>query len=91
MKQIISLSVPSMIGREKEYVNNAIDLEWVSTGGTYVNSFENAIAEYVGIPFSVACQSGTSGLHLALLASGVRQGQEVIVPALTFVAAVNPV
>jgi aminotransferase in exopolysaccharide biosynthesis len=91
MKQFIPLSVPNLKGRELEYVTHAIETEWVSTAGPYIKDFEKKIAEYVGVPDAVACQNGTSGLHLALVACGVTAGDEVIVPTLTFIAAVNPV
>lgn len=90
-KKNIPLSVPNLKGRELEYVTKAIETEWVSTAGLYINDFEQEIAKYVGTNNAVACQSGTSGLHLALLACGVGLGDEVIVPTLTFIAAVNPV
>lgn len=87
----IPLSVPNFSGNEKEYVNDAVVSEWVSTGGSKVGGFEEKLAEYTGMPSAVACCSGTAGLHLALLAAGVKPGEEVIVPTLTFIAAVNPV
>ncbi len=90
-KEFIPLSVPNLKGKELDYVTEAIKTEWVSTGGTYICDFEKEIARYVHVPCAAACQSGTSGLHLALLAIGVQAGEEVIVPTLTFVAAVNPV
>ncbi|MHB8129438.1 MAG: LegC family aminotransferase [Mobilitalea sp.] len=91
MSKFIPLSVPNLRGRELEYVTHAIETEWVSTAGPYITEFEQKIAEYVGVPEAVACQNGTSGLHLALLTCGVTKGDEVIVPTLTFIAAVNPV
>ena len=91
MKQLIPLSVPNLKGRELEYVTHAIETEWVSTAGPYITEFEQKLAKYVGAVDAVACQNGTSGLHLALLACGVTQGDEVIVPTLTFIAAINPV
>lgn len=90
-QNIIPLSVPNLKGRELEYVTKAIETEWVSTAGPYINDFEREIARYVGTKDAVACQNGTSGLHLALLICGVTAGDEVIVPTLTFIAAVNPV
>jgi aminotransferase in exopolysaccharide biosynthesis len=87
----ILLSVPNLKGRELEYVTHAIETEWVSTAGPYISDFENRIAEYVGAVGAVACQNGTAGLHLALMVCGVKAGDEVIVPTLTFIAAVNPV
>ena len=63
----------------------------MSTGGSLVPKFEQAVASYVGMPGAVACNSGTSGLHLAMMMAGVGRGDEVLVPTLTFIAAVNPV
>ena len=91
MAKFIPLSVPNFSGHEKEYVNEAVVSEWVSTGGSKVSDFEQAIADYVGMPRAVACNSGSSGLHLAAMVAGVQRGDEVIVPSLTFIAAVNPV
>ncbi len=91
MEQWIPLSVPNLKGKELEYVTHAIETEWVSTAGPYITDFENRLAEYVRSKGAIACQSGTAGLHLALLACGVESGDEVIVPTLTFIAAVNPV
>lgn len=87
----IPLSVPNLKGNEKKYVLDAIEKEWVSTGGEYINKFEENIAKYVDVPLAVSCQSGTSGIHLSLIEAGVKSGCEVIVPTLTFIAAVNPV
>lgn len=91
MEKFIPLSVPNLKGNEQKYVNNAIAEEWVSTAGNYVNLFEKNMAEYLGVSGTVACQSGTAGLHVALRLSDVCQGDAVIVPTLTFIAAVNPV
>lgn len=91
MKKFIPLSVPNLKGNELKYVVDAVEQEWVSTGGAYINKFEEAIAEYLNVDGAVACQSGTAGLHLSLLLSGVDAGDEVIVPTLTFIAAVNPI
>lgn len=91
MKNFIPLSVPNLNGKELEYVSKAIETEWVSTGGPYVNEFEEKIADYVNIKGAVSCQNGTSGLHIALLVCGISSGDEVIVPTLTFIAAVNPI
>lgn len=91
MDKFIPLSVPNLRGNELKYITEAIEEEWVSTAGPFINQFEEKISEYVQVKNAVACQSGTAGLHLALLACGVSKGEEVIVPTLTFVAAVNPV
>lgn len=90
-EKFIPLSVPNLKGRELEYVTHAVETEWVSTAGPYVSDFEKAVAEYVGTPGAVACQSGTAGLHIALQLCGVTREDLVLVPTLTFIAAVNPV
>ncbi len=90
-KSFIPLSVPNFSGREQEYVQQAVVSEWVSTGGSKVGEFEQALASYVDMPNAVACASGTAGLHLAMLVAGIGEGDEVLAPALTFIAAVNPV
>lgn len=90
-EKFIPLSVPNLKGKELEYVTHAIETEWVSIGGPYVNEFEIKIAEYTMCKGAVACQNGTSGIHIALKVCGVTKDDEVIVPTLTFIAAVNPV
>ncbi|MCL2365886.1 MAG: LegC family aminotransferase [Oscillospiraceae bacterium] len=87
----IPLSVPNIGKKELEYVTEAVSDGWVSSVGAFVNRFEEDMAAYVKTPGAVACQSGTAGLHLSLISLGVRQGDLVIVPTLTFIAAVNPV
>lgn len=91
MNKFIPLSVPNLKGRELEYVTSAVKTEWVSTGGPYINDFEGNIAAYVKSKGAVSCQNGTSGLHIALQLCNVTRDDEVIVPTLTFIAAVNPV
>jgi aminotransferase in exopolysaccharide biosynthesis len=90
-KKFIPLSVPNLKGKELEYVTHAVETEWVSTGGPYVNDFELKVAEYAKCIGAVSCQNGTSGLHIALEVCGITKEDEVIVPTLTFIAAVNPV
>lgn len=90
-QKFIPLSVPNLKGKELEYVTHAVETEWVSTGGPYVNDFEMKVAEYAKCKGAVSCQNGTSGLHIALEVCGVTKADEVIVPTLTFIAAVNPV
>ncbi|MGS2777502.1 LegC family aminotransferase [Robertmurraya sp. GLU-23] len=90
-QKFIPLSVPNLKGKELEYVTHAVETEWVSTGGPYVNEFEEKTAKYVKAKGAVSVQNGTSGLHIALQVCGVTKEDEVIVPTLTFIAAVNPV
>lgn len=90
-ERFIPLSVPNLKGNELKYSTEAIKDEWVSTGGSYINLFEKNIANYLGIDGAVAVQSGTAGLHLSLIQSGVKNGEEVLTVSLTFIAAVNPI
>lgn len=88
---MIPLSIPNFEGNEEKYVADAVGQGWVSTGGAYVDTLENKIAEYTCTAGSVACQSGTAALHMSLVECGVGQNDIVLVPTLTFIAAVNPV
>ena len=81
MSEFIPLSVPNFGAREAELAGQAITSGWVSTSGGKVTEFEEALAAYVGMPRAVACNAGTSALHLAAMAAGItRRGHEVIVP-----------
>ena len=91
MKRFVPLSIPNFNGNEKKYVDDALEQGWVSTGGAYITRLEQQLAEFLKVDKAAACQSGTSGLHLALVECGVQPGDMVIVPTLTFIAAVNPV
>lgn len=91
MVKFVPLSIPSFEGNEKKYVNEALDQGWVSTGGAYITKLEQKMAEFLHTGNVAACQSGTSALHLSLIEAGVIPGDAVIVPPLTFIAAVNPV
>ncbi len=87
----IQLSVPNLDMKIVDNLKECIETGWVSTGGRFIMEFEQKMAKYVGIFDAVSAQSGTAGLHVALRILGVEVGDEVIVPTLTFVAAVNPV
>lgn len=91
MSRFVPLSIPNFEGNERKYVDEAIDQGWVSTGGAYITKLEEQLASFLDVFNVAACQSGTSGLHLALVDCGVQPGDMVIVPTLTFIAAVNPV
>ncbi len=71
------------------YVKQCIDTGWVSSAGAFVDRFEQMLAEYTGSPHAVAVVNGTAALHVALELAGVRDGDEVLMPALTFVATAN--
>lgn len=91
MGRFIPLSIPNFEGNERKYVDDAIDQGWVSTGGAYITKLEQEMAKFLHTDNVAACQSGTSALHLSLIEIGVKPGDMVIVPPLTFIAAVNPV
>lgn len=91
MGRFVPLSIPNFEGNERKYVDDALDQGWVSTGGAYITELEEKLAEFLHVEKTAAVQSGTSALHLSLIACGVQPGDMVIVPTLTFIAAVNPV
>ena len=91
MKREIPLSVPNLNHDIIRNLTECIETGWVSTGGRFIAEFESKFAKYVGMDAAVSTQSGTAGLHLALKVLGIEAGDEVIVPTLTFLAAINPV
>ena len=85
------LHEPVFAGNEQKYVSECIESGLVSSVGGFVGRFESGLADFVGSPTAVAAVNGTSALHLALVALGVKPGDEVIVPALSFVATASAV
>lgn len=77
--------------RETAYVMEALKSGWVSSLGRYVDAFEEQFARYCGVRHAVSVSNGTVGLHLALKVLGIGEGDEVIIPDLTFVATANAV
>jgi perosamine synthetase len=88
---VIPISNPALIGNEQKYVAECLETSWISSIGPYVTGFEEAFARFCGSAHAVTCSNGTTALHLALLALGVKPGDEVIVPTLTYVATANAV
>ena len=86
-----SLHQPEFRGREWEYLKDCIDTGWVSSVGSYVDRFESDLRQVTGAGHAIATCNGTAALHMCLLLAGVRGGDEVIVPTLTFVATANAV
>lgn len=91
MGKFIPLSIPNFEGNEEKYVVDAIASTFVSTVGGYVSRLEKDLAAFLNVENVAVCQSGTSALHLSLVEADVKPGDVVLVPPLTFIAAVNPV
>ena len=91
MTKFIPVSRPSIGEKEIAYVSDAIASGWVSSLGPYIESFERGFAEFVGTNYALTASNGTTGLHLALVAAGIKAGDEVVVPDLTFIATANAV
>jgi perosamine synthetase len=87
----IPLHEPKFIGNEKQNLEECIDSTFVSSVGKFVDLFEENIASYTGSKYAIATSNGTSALHISLLLSGVRVGDEVITQPLTFVATCNAI
>ena len=87
----VPLSSVSIGEREQRYVREAMDATMISSAGPNVAAFEKLLAKRIGVAYVIATASGTSALELALPALGIKAGDEVIVPALTFVSPVAAV
>ncbi len=87
----IALHEPNFAGNEWAYVKECLDTGWVSSVGKFVDRFEQDLADYTGAKRAVAVVNGTAALHVCLLLVGVEQGDEVLVPTLTFIATANAV
>lgn len=82
---------PSLNGNEKEYLLDCIDSNWISSKGKYVEKFEDSFSKLLGIDHSASVSNGTVALHVSLIALGIGEGDEVIVPTFTYIAAVNAI
>ncbi|MEZ5010008.1 MAG: DegT/DnrJ/EryC1/StrS aminotransferase family protein [Chitinophagales bacterium] len=82
---------PLLNGNEKKYVLDCLDSTWISSKGKYVDQFETEFAKYLNVRSAATVSNGTVALHLALLALGIGEGDEVIVPTLTYIASVNAI
>ena len=85
------LHEPIFSSLEQQYVRDCIDSTYVSSVGDFVNRFEDAICSYTGAKYAVATVNGTAALHLGLLVAGIANGDEVLIPTLSFVATANAV
>ena len=82
---------PSLEGNEERYLLDAFRSTWISSAGKYIELFEKAFCNFVGVKHGIAVATGTAALHLALAAIGVGRGDEVLVPDFTFPATANAV
>lgn len=87
----INMAEPVFNGNEKKYLDECIDTGWVSANGRFVNEFEEKFAEFCGTRYALSCSNGTVSLHLCLMGLGIGPGDEVIMPALTYIATANSV
>lgn len=88
---MIPVYQPTLGEKEKQNVTECLDSTWISSKGKFVKEFERDFSAYIGTKYGTAVNNGTVALHLALLALGIGKGDEVIVPALTYVASVNTI
>ena len=87
---MINLSVPNLSMDILDNLKECLESGWVSTGGRFIPEFETKVKNYMKTKFAAGVQSGTAGLHMSLQVLGVQRDEEVFVPTLTFIAAVNP-
>lgn len=87
----VPLHAPEFSGAEWDMVKDCLDTGWVSSVGSYVDRFERNVASICGVAHGIAMVNGTAALHLALRVVGVAQGDEVLLPAMTFVATANAI
>lgn len=76
---------PELTDLEKDHVNRCLSSNWLSWRGPFVKEFEQHFAEFIGVSYTSATCNGTSSLHLALMLLGIKAGDEVIIPALTYI------
>lgn len=85
------IAAPNLAGKELTYLIDAFLSTWISSTGKYIENFEKEFSKFCGTKYAVAVSNGTVALHLALTVLGIKEGDEVIVPDLTFAATINAV
>jgi len=91
VKKRIFLASPMLCGREMDFVNKAVEDNWIAPLGPSVDGFEREMCEYAGAKYAVAMNSGTAAIHMALRYAGVKKGDKVFCSSLTFSASCNPI
>lgn len=89
--KIIPVCEPTLGGKEKEYVLDCLESNWISSAGKYIPAFEEKFAAECHCKYGIACANGTVALHLGLAALGLEAGDEVILPTFTMIATINAV
>lgn len=89
--KFIPVCRPWLPGNEKKYVLDAIETNWISSSGKYIEKFEEEFSKFCGVNYGVSCTNGFAALHLACMTIGLKKGDEVIVPTFTMSAPVNAV
>jgi len=87
----IPIAGPWITQKEIDYVDDAVANSWYGNSNIYINKFEQAFADYIGVKYAISLPSCTSAIHLSLIALGVGPGDEVIVPDITWIASSAPV
>ena len=90
-KKKIDLSVPFFFGKEIKYIKDCVNSGWISSSGAYITKFENQISKRLKSKYAVGLINCTAALHLAIKLFNPSQGDEIIVPTISFVATINPV
>jgi perosamine synthetase len=88
---MILISQPSISQKEIDYVTEAVKSTWISSIGKYIDQFEREFAKFCGSKYGICVSNGTVAIHLALLGYNIGEGDEVIIPDLSFVATANAV
>ncbi|MBK7445707.1 MAG: DegT/DnrJ/EryC1/StrS family aminotransferase [Ignavibacteria bacterium] len=87
----IPVNEPLLNGNEKKYLNNCIETGWISSEGPYVKEFEEKFSERAGRKFGIAVCNGTAALEAAVIAAGVKKGDEVILPSFTIISCASSI
>ena len=91
MRETIWLSSPHMSGNELKYIHEAFEKNYVFPMGPHVTGLENDLKAFTGAQNCTCLSSGTAAIHLALIALGIKTGDEVLCSSFTFSASANPI
>jgi perosamine synthetase len=86
----IPVCEPYLTGKEKGYVLDCLETNWISSAGKYIDRLESEFSEYCGVSSGAVCTSGTTAIHLAVKALGLKAGDEIILPTFTMMASLLP-